>query len=126
MADLGEVAFIYRRLVGARFAASATALEVLGEVAELYLDLLGAAAVLEAQRLSETQFGEVAGIVGAYAATGEGRPADARRAEADRSLLRVEVQRAEEDVAPEHHLGAPGGEVLVQARHVAGEELGVG
>jgi outer membrane protein TolC len=88
-----------QRLTGSRFEASATALTVLGEVADRYIELLGAEAVLEAQRLSETQAGEIAKIVGAYAATGEGRPANAQRAEADRMLLRVEVQRAEEEVA---------------------------
>ena len=88
-----------QRVVGARFNASDTANKVLLEVASLYIDLIGAEATLEARRQVAADADRIADSVAAYAATGQGRKSDADRAEADRRLFQVEIQRAEEEVA---------------------------
>jgi len=88
-----------QRVVGARFNASDTANKVLLEVASLYLDLIGAESILEARRVSSGEADRVAASVAAFATTGQGRQADADRAEADRQLFRAEIRRAEERVA---------------------------
>ncbi len=88
-----------QRVVGARFNASDTANKVLLEVASLYIDLIGAEAILEARRITAAESDRVADQVAAYAATGQGRKSDANRAEADRRLFQVAIQRAEERVA---------------------------
>ena len=64
----------------ARFDASATANQVLLEVAELHFELLAAEADLEVRRESATQEAEVARLTRAYAEAGQGREADAQRA----------------------------------------------
>jgi outer membrane protein TolC len=87
-----------QRLAGSRFGASATANSILGEVANYYLELLAAEAILEKQRLSESQTAEIVQLTVDFAAAGEGREADAERAKAERTLRRAEVQRAEGDV----------------------------
>ena len=88
-----------RRVVGSRFNASDTANKVLLEVASLFIDLIGAEAILEARRVTAAESDRVAASVAAFAATGQGRKSDAERAEADRRLFQVDVQRAEERVA---------------------------
>jgi len=88
-----------QRLSGARFGALATSNDILLDVALLHLELLGNQSILEAQRQSETQFYEVARIVKDYAATGEGRQADAERASAQWKLQRALVLKAEEELA---------------------------
>ena len=89
----------HRVVEGAKFAARATANDTLLNVATRFLDLLGAGATLEAQRMSEAQTAEVARVTGNFARQGQGRPADAARAEAETLLRHVEVLRAEEGVA---------------------------
>jgi outer membrane protein TolC len=88
-----------QRVVGARFTASDTANKVLLEVAALYLDLMGAEAILEARREIAAESDRVAASVAAFAETGQGRKSDANRAEADRRLFQVAIQKAEERVA---------------------------
>jgi len=88
-----------QRVIGARFNASDTANKVLLDVASLYIDLIGTEAALEARRQIAADADRIADSVAAYAATGQGRKSDADRAEADRRLFQVEIQRAEERVA---------------------------
>ncbi len=88
-----------QRLIGAQFHASATANEILLDVALLDLELLGNQAILAAQRLSESQAYEIVKITGDFAATGEGRKADAERAKAEWRIRRADVLKAEEAVA---------------------------
>jgi outer membrane protein TolC len=88
-----------QRLIGAEFHAGATANEILLDVALLDLELLGNQGILEAQRLSESQAYEIVKITDSFAATGEGRKADADRAKAEWRSRRALVQKAEEAVA---------------------------
>ncbi|MFI5456157.1 MAG: TolC family protein [Isosphaerales bacterium] len=88
-----------QKLLVARFGALATSNDILLDVAVLHLELLGNQSILEAQRLSETQFHEIARITKEYAATGEGRHADAERAAAQWKLQRALVLKAEEELA---------------------------
>ncbi len=88
-----------QRLAGVRLNASATVNAILLDVAALYIDLIGAEATLEARRESLAEADRIVASVVAFAATGQGRKADAHRAEADRRLFQAEVQRAEEEVA---------------------------
>ncbi len=88
-----------QRLIGAQFHAGATTNEILLDVALLDLELLGNQAILEAQRLSESQAYEIVKITGDFAATGEGRKADAERAKAEWRFRRADVLKAEEAVA---------------------------
>ena len=96
---------IYRPLAarqavaGARFNAAATANEVLREISGRYLELIGARATLEAWRESATEADEIARVVADYFATGQGRKADADRAETERRLFQARIQHAEELVA---------------------------
>ncbi len=88
-----------QRVVGARFNASDTANKVLLDVASLYIDLIGAEAVLQARRENSAEADRVADSVAAFAASGQGRRSDSDRAEADRRLFQAAIQRAEERVA---------------------------
>src|SRR5262249_51553459 len=88
-----------RRVVGAQFNAVATANGVLLEVAELYLDLLGAEAALEMRRMTGAEGDDIAQLTLDYAVTGQGAPPDAERADVERRLLQLEIQRGEEQVA---------------------------
>ena len=96
---------IYRPLAarqavaGARFNAAATANEVLREVSDRYLELIGTRATLEAWHESASEADEIARIVADYFATGQGRKADADRAETERRLFQARIQHAEELVA---------------------------
>jgi outer membrane protein TolC len=88
-----------QRLNAARFGVRATSNNVLLEVAVLYLDLLGARARLDALRVAEAQTAEIARVTRSYAEVGEGREADADRAEAEREIRRAEVHAAEGEIA---------------------------
>ena len=68
-------------------------------VAVEYLELQAAGALLEARRRTEAEAAEVARITAVYARTGEGRQADANRAETQHQLRKAEVRRAEERLA---------------------------
>ena len=88
-----------QQVVGARFNAADTANKVLLDVASLYIDLIGVEAILEARRVTAAEADLIAASVAAFAQTGQGRKADADRADADRRLFQVAIQRAEERVA---------------------------
>lgn len=88
-----------QRVAGARFNAAATAFGVLLEVSRLYLDLLGAESELASWRASASEADEIARVVIDYYLTGQGRKADADRADAERRLFQAEIVRAQEDVA---------------------------
>lgn len=88
-----------QRVVGARYNASDTANKVLLDVSSLYIELLGAGAVVESRRVSTGEAGRIAESVAAFARTGQGRKSDADRAEADLHLFQAAIQRAEERVA---------------------------
>jgi outer membrane protein TolC len=84
-----------QRVAAAQFQARATANSILRDVSVLYLDLVAARAILDAQRLSLAQLAQVVQVTRAFAEVGEGREADAERARAEWALLAAEVQRAE-------------------------------
>jgi outer membrane protein TolC len=86
-------------VIGTSFTALATANEILLDVALLHIELLANHAILDAQRLTESQSHDLAVTVNAFAVAGERRTADANRAQADWKLRRAAVQRAEESVA---------------------------
>ena len=88
-----------QRVARSQYQAAATANAVLLEVANLYMELLGAEASLEARRATAKEGDDIAKITRDFALQGEGRPADADRADIERRLLQAEVQRGEEDVA---------------------------
>ncbi len=88
-----------QRLAGARFNATATAYEVLLDVALLHIQLLGNQSILDAQRLSEYQVNEVVTITRHFAEVGQGRDADANRAFSQWKRRRALVLKAEEEVA---------------------------
>ena len=88
-----------QQVEGARFNASATANNILLEVAELHFELLAAEADLRVRRQSADQAAEVARLTQAYARAQQGREADAERAATELSLIEVEVRQAEEEVA---------------------------
>ena len=82
-----------------RFTASATANQILLEVAELHFELLAAEADLRVRRESAAQEAEVARLTRAYAEAEQGRAADAERAATELSLIEREIRQAEEEVA---------------------------
>ncbi len=88
-----------REVTRAQFDARATANSVLGEVAVLYLDLIKAEADVAALQLATSQTAEVARITTEFAKAGEGRQADADRAQVDWRFRQAEVQRAMGEVA---------------------------
>jgi outer membrane protein TolC len=88
-----------QRVAASRFHARATENDILMDVAVLHLELIGNQALLEANRLSESQAYEIVRVTAAYAAAGQGRQADAYRARSEWGYRRADVQRAEE------HLG---------------------
>jgi outer membrane protein TolC len=88
-----------QQVEGARFNASATANNILLEVAELHFELLAAEADLRVRRQSADQAAEVARLTRAYARAQQGREADAERAATELSLIEAEVWQAEEEVA---------------------------
>ncbi|HEV3168150.1 MAG TPA: hypothetical protein VGZ22_29370, partial [Isosphaeraceae bacterium] len=88
-----------QRLDGARFSASATANDVLLEVALLHQELLYAEADLGMRRLTEAQAAEVARLTAAYAQTQMGLQSDANRAATELKHRQLDVERGEEAVA---------------------------
>ena len=88
-----------QRVESAQATASDTANKVLLDVAALYIDLMGAMARVEAWRLTAIEADRLAKMVADYAETGQGRKADAERADADRRFYQADIQRAEEEVA---------------------------
>jgi outer membrane protein TolC len=88
-----------QQVVGARFGASATANNILLEVAQRYFELLAADADLRVRRESATQEAEVARLTRAYAEAQQGREADAERSATELSLIVDEIRQAEEEVA---------------------------
>jgi outer membrane protein TolC len=88
-----------QQVIRAQFDASATANNVLLEVAELHFELLAAEADLRVRRETAMQAGEVVRLTRAYAQSGQGREADAQRAESEYGLILDEVRQAEEDFA---------------------------
>jgi outer membrane protein TolC len=88
-----------QRVTGARFNAQATANEILLDVANLYIELLGNQSILEAQRLSESQAHDVVEITRHYAEAGQGRDSDANRAFSQWKRRRADVLKAEEELA---------------------------
>ena len=88
-----------QNVAGARFNAAATANEVIREVSVRYVELIGARAMLDAWRGSAAEADEIVRIVTDYFATGQGRKADADRAETERRLFQAEIQHTEELVA---------------------------
>ena len=82
-----------------RSEASATANETLLDVAMTYLDYQGARARLEARLRTVSEAERVAEINAQYARVGQGREADARRAETQWRLRQAEVREAEEQAA---------------------------
>jgi outer membrane protein TolC len=88
-----------QQLVRAQFGASATANNILLEVAELHFELLAAEADLKVRRETAIQAAEVVRLTRAYAQSGQGREADAQRAESEYGLILDEIRQAEEDFA---------------------------
>jgi outer membrane protein TolC len=88
-----------QQVEGARFTASATANNILLEVAELHFELLAAEASVRVRQESATQAAEVARLTRAYAQAQQGREADAERGATELSLIVDEVRQAEEDLA---------------------------
>jgi outer membrane protein TolC len=87
-----------QRVAAARSSARATENDILMDVAVLHLELIGNQTLLAADGLSESQGYEIARITGAYFAAGQGRKADADRAQAEWRYLRADVQKAEESI----------------------------
>ncbi|APW60422.1 hypothetical protein BSF38_01890 [Paludisphaera borealis] len=88
-----------QQVEAARFGASATANNILLEVAELYFELLAAEADLGVRYETAEQAAEVARLTRAYAQAQQGREADAERAATELSLIVDEIRQAEEQVA---------------------------
>jgi outer membrane protein TolC len=84
---------------GARFGAWATANRVLLEVAELHLELLAARSDLNVRRETATEAAEIVRLTAAYLKAGQGRAAEARRAETEYTLILNETHYAEEQLA---------------------------
>ena len=89
----------HQRVIAARFSARAIFNDITLDVAVLHLELLANQAILDAQRLSESQVYQIAVIVNDFASTGAGKKSDADRALAEWKLHRVRVLRAEEQLA---------------------------
>jgi outer membrane protein TolC len=82
-----------------QFEAVATSNDVLRDVVVAHIDLVAAHAALQAMIQSEDETLAVARITSDYAEAGEGRLADADRANAEARLSRVEILRLQEEVA---------------------------
>jgi outer membrane protein TolC len=89
----------HQQVESSRFSATAAANNILLEVSQLHFELLAAAAILNAHRESAVQEAEVVRLTRAYANAQQGREADAERAATELSLLQIEIQHAEEEVA---------------------------
>jgi outer membrane protein TolC len=82
-----------------RFDERSTANSLLLEAVVRYFELLSAEARLEAIKQSERELGEVVRISEHFVRTGEGRPNDLDRAEAEAYLMHIQEQQAEERIA---------------------------
>lgn len=101
-AHLGDAAYAplaaRQRVAARRSEAGAVQNAILLDVAATYLELVGAEARLDIYRKGERDIAEVVRLTAAFAKAGQGRDADANRAEANAELLRRDLRRAEEDV----------------------------
>jgi outer membrane protein TolC len=88
-----------QRVAVARFEARATSNAVLLEVANRYVDLLGAEEQLRADRQAEADIGKVAEAVRAFVKVGQARKADLDRVQTRVFLTQNETHRAEEQLA---------------------------
>jgi outer membrane protein TolC len=76
-----------QRTAGARFDAVATERNILLQVALRYLELAASEARVEAYRLAQVDVGEVARLTQAFAKAGQGRQADAERAQSEQAHI---------------------------------------
>lgn len=81
------------------FDARATANAVLLEVATRYVDLMGAEALLQADRQAESDLAQVVEVVRSFVKVGQARKSDLDRVQARAYLVRNEIYRAEERAA---------------------------
>lgn len=88
-----------QEVLSSKYDAAATRNNVLLDVANTYLGLLGAEGRLAVIRQSEADFAEVVRLTDAYALAGQGRQGDADRARTDALRLHIQEQGAEEQVA---------------------------
>jgi outer membrane protein TolC len=88
-----------QRVASRRFDARATQNAVLLDVTTRYFALVGAEALLQALRLSESELAEVVRLTANFARTGQAREGDAERARSEAFLLHVQEQQAQEEVA---------------------------
>lgn len=86
-------------LLGRELDALATRNSVLLDATDRYFALVGAEALLQADRQSESEAAEIARITANFARTGQGRQGDAERALAQMLLLRSETENAQQQVA---------------------------
>ena len=102
-AELADAAFAPQaareRVVGRSYDALAIRNTILLEAAVRYFELAGAAASLQALRLSEADSEQIASLTAAFANKGQGRQSDAERARDNTLLLHAAELRAEEEVA---------------------------
>ena len=84
----------HQQVISATFSARAIFNDITLDVAVLHLELLANQAILEAQRLSESQVYQIAVVVNDFASTGAGKKSDADRASAEWKLHRAAVLRA--------------------------------
>lgn len=88
-----------QRVEERRYDNSATSNMVLLDVSSLYFQLLGTEAILEYEKKSLSEAGEILRLAENYYKTGEERKADADRARTEYQLRVQRVQKAEENVA---------------------------
>jgi outer membrane protein TolC len=94
-----EPAAARQRVAAAAFDARAANNDVLLAVAVQFFALQGAEARLAALRQSDAEIGDVVRVTANFARIGQGKQADADRAESESRLLKIQTQRAEEDIA---------------------------
>jgi outer membrane protein TolC len=85
-------------VIGRRFDAEQARHLILLDTATRYLALAGAQARIDAYRESLKDLESIETLTRDFAKTGQGRDADARRAESEAFLLRVDLERAKEDL----------------------------
>jgi len=102
-AHLGDAAYeplaARQRVTVRRSEAQAVQNAVLLDVATAYLELVGAEGRLDILRQSEAELAELSRLTTVYAKAGQGRQADAKRAEANLELLHRDIHKSEEEVA---------------------------
>jgi outer membrane protein TolC len=87
------------QVAGRQWDSQATRNVIFLDVATAYFALVGAEARLQAMRQSEADFAEIARITGNFAKVGQGREADAERAQTEALLHHAAAQRIEEEAA---------------------------